>query len=447
MIWKDFSNGFYKHPLLPIAIAYSIGIIMGKNLPGQIPSMAWYAVMLLMFSTALALGGKTRIIVRGNLLTISLMKAHVQTTLIYLTFLTLGAYLASSDMERSQRAILTQSYEELSPLDRTILKAQTLQKGIGQKMKDFGITGQDYAIISAMTIGDKSALDQDTKEAFSISGASHILAISGLHIGILFQIFILLLGKGKGSYVRLSSSLMAIWGYAVIIGLPTSVVRAAIMISIYVFCRMLHRDALTINSLSLAYLIILIANPQDLYDISFQMSFLAVLSIVLFYPIFCDFIPKAWKRHSFLQSLWNLAAISLSAQIGTMPVIVYYFGRISCYSLLTNFIAIPYATIVIYGSLLVFALMPLTQIQVFVAHLLSTVVHTGNQAFAAISRLPGASIENVHANVWQIYLTYICIYACYIILLKNMRLRGFILSQNEQKNDTRKGTEKSTQKP
>ena len=118
------------------------------------------------------------------------------------------------------------------------------------------------------------------------------------------------------------------------------------MLSIYSFCLLALRPDLSLNTLALAYVIMLFLNPFQLFDISFQMSFLAVASILIFYPPLFGLLKSHGK---IIRCLWGLFSVSLAAQIGTLPLIVYYFGRISCYSLLTSFIAIPAATLIQIG--------------------------------------------------------------------------------------------------
>lgn len=112
-----------------------------------------------------------------------------------------------------------------------------------------------------MALGDKSALDSNTRNSYSISGASHILAVSGLHIGIIFQLFIFLLGGRKYSVYTIILSLISIWTYVFLIGLPASAVRAAIMLSAYSLSLAFHRTGLPLNILASAYIFMLFISP------------------------------------------------------------------------------------------------------------------------------------------------------------------------------------------
>ena len=304
----------------------------------------------------------------------------------------------------------------MSSFERTILKAQDFRQQAEQQLHTLHIGEQDFAVIAAMAMGDKSALNQETKEAYSISGTSHILAVSGLHIGIIFQLIILLLGGKRRSKLTIILSTTIVWAYVIFIGFPASAVRAA-------------TDP-TLNTLALAYIIMVLVNPFNIFDIGFQMSFLAVGSILLFYPLFFCLLSS---HSNIIRAIWGLFCVSLAAQIGTLPLIVFYFGRISCYSLITSFIAIPAATLILYLCVMLFILSPLTYISFLaspaeglmqlVINVLTSITQFINTAFRLTSMLPGASIEHVHLSLLQLAILYVAILAGYFAFVKWYRLK------------------------
>ena len=253
---------------------------------------------------------------------------------------------------------------------------------------------------------------------------------SGLHIGIIFQLFVILLGGKRRSRPTIALSLVAVWAYVVFIGLPPSAVRSASMLSIYSFCLLALRPDLSLNTLALAYVIMLLLNPFHLFDISFQMSFLAVASILMFYPPLFGLLKSHGK---ITRCLWGLFSVSLAAQIGTLPLIVYYFGRISCYSLLTSFIAIPAATLILYLCALLLLLSPLTYISSLasvgtwlmqhIAAVLASITQATHTAFRLTSLLPGASIDHLHLSLLQLMLLYLAVVSGYQVLAKWNQIR------------------------
>lgn len=326
-----------------------------------------------------------------------------QTIMIYLTVFFMGLTLTNMQSMHQASTATYSSYHELSSLDRIKIKVTGWQQKIEQSYEENHITQQELAIISAMTLGDKSHITSETRANYSISGASHILAVSGLHISIIFQL-ILILGRKKKQrpYIPVACALICIWAYTLFIGMPASSVRASSMLSIYSASILMGRKRLSINGLLLAAIAMLIYSPNYLFDISFQLSFLAVFSILLLYPLL--------GKHA----IW----VSLAAQIGTMPITAYYFGRISCYSLLTNLIAIPAATLILYLAVLFMACHPLPILQEWMGWALSWVAKITNTSLSWIAHLPGSSIEGIKINILQLCLAYGAIVAGYLLIRK-----------------------------
>ncbi len=364
---------------------------------------------------------------------------YSQCLSLYLCLFFMGCVITSHQMDTNRQPVEYATRQELSSLERTRLKVADFRKNLEKKMKDHHIEEQDYAVISAMALGDKAALDKTTKDSYSVAGASHVLAVSGLHIGIIFQFILLLLGGKKRSWLTVCLSTMAIWAYVLFIGMPASAVRSALLISIYGFGLLARRQSMSLNTLALAYIIMLSLNPSSLYDISFQMSFLAVLSILLFYPLLSALLAPS---HRIGRWAWQLLCVSASAQIGTFPLVAYYFGRISCYGLLTSFIAIPAATLILYLCALFLLLAPFTFIGSLgsivdvlirgVTSILVGITQFINTAFRLVALLPGASIEGVRLNWVQLCLLYLIAFAGYLFW-KNYTTFSPFLSPNTRK--------------
>ena len=266
-----------------------------------------------------------------------------------------------------------------------------------------------------MTLGDKSELSRDIKEAYSIAGGSHILALSGLHLGIIYAFLTLLFPRRRWRMVTQGFVLSSIWGYVILVGMSPSVVRAAVMISIYVVASLLGRTRMSVNALSLAAIVMLISNPLNLWDVGFQLSFAAVLAIfILFRPIYNMLPDRLPSSLCVVKILWSMVAVSVAAQVGTAPLVAFYFGRFSCYFLLTNFLVIPAAMIILYSSFAMFALAPFVTIQKYLANFILLVAECLNGGVFHIAALPGAAIEGININQWQLILIYLLIVCVYI---------------------------------
>lgn len=208
------------------------------------------------------------------------------------------------------------------------------------------------AIVNAMLTGSKNWIEKEQKEAFANTGAMHILAVSGLHTGVLFlllQSLVIFIPPQKwGIFIRISVIVGGLWFYAVMTGLSPSVCRAAGMFSFISIGWNLNRYTTIYGAIVLAFITLFIINPYLLQQVSFQLSFLALTGIVYYQPKIAAFFRI---RFAFGQKLVDLMAVSLAAQIATMPISFYYFGQMPAYGLLTNLIAVPAAAFIIYFGL------------------------------------------------------------------------------------------------
>lgn len=418
-------------PLMSFSLVLTAGIITAKYSYDYLSMRHWLAISILPWSIAACCYMMTQLIRRHNPSSRTTDKLiHYQCLNLYLCIFCLGSCITTHHIDHLNAPVQIKAYQSLSSFERTILKAQDFRQQAEQQLHTLHIGEQDFAVIAAMAMGDKSALNQETKETYSISGTSHILAVSGLHIGIIFQLIILLLGGKRRSKLTIILSTTIVWAYVIFIGFPASAVRAATMLSIYSMVLLSLRPDPTLNTLALAYIIMVLVNPFNIFDIGFQMSFLAVGSILLFYPLFFCLLSS---HSNIIRAIWGLFCVSLAAQIGTLPLIVFYFGRISCYSLITSFIAIPAATLILYLCVLLFILSPLTYISFLaspteglmqlVINVLTSITQFINTAFRLTSLLPGASIEHVHLSLLQLAILYVAILAGYFAFVKWYRLK------------------------
>lgn len=303
------------------------------------------------------------------------------------------------------------SHSTLASLSRLQRLQWRLLRLRGQLRSRFDRADADdgaVAVVSAMALGDKTTLSRDLKETYSITGASHVLALSGLHLGIIYFLLTLFLPSRRYPAVAQAIAVVAMWAYAVMVGLMPSVVRAATMYSLYALVSLLRRETMSLNTLAFAAIVMLVANPLTLWDVGFQMSFMAVLGIVLFFRPLSQIVPWWWlNRHRILKWGWSMVCVSLAAQLLVAPLVLFYFGRFSSYFLLTNFVAVPLTTIIIYGAVLVFALTPLPMLQAWLMKALFAVATVLNRCLEWLSALPGASVEGSNNGVVQLLLLYV----------------------------------------
>ena len=385
-------------PLLRLAVCLIVGIVIANYVPLPIAVLPILAVMVV--------------------ITMFLGKyENLQSIAILVCFLLVGMFL----MQRHLSA--TDDSQSVSRLDNT--KAYFLtQRGILlDRMYDSGVDGDAYAVVAAMALGDKSALTHELRDTYSVSGASHVLALSGLHLGIIYCMLWLLLPHRRWPAVSQTIILIVMWLYVLLVGMPVSVVRSAVMLTVYGLLSISHRNKMSVNALAFTAIVMLMWNPEWLFDIGFQLSFMAVLAILLFVPVFEDvFSAKYLQEHRLVRYVWGLVAVSVSAQIGVAPLLAYYFGRLSTYFLLTNFIVLPAAYIILGFSLIVLLFPSL-------AYILLYIVDTLNAVLFRITAIPGSSIDGFHPNVLQVVLTYVIIFCTYLLIERIKPAQGWRTSR------------------
>ncbi|MBO7610673.1 MAG: ComEC/Rec2 family competence protein [Elusimicrobia bacterium] len=202
------------------------------------------------------------------------------------------------------------------------------------------------SVLKSMITGNKSDLDKDIKEDFINTGLIHILVISGLHIGfcaVIFMFCFKLLGL-KLNYIYILT-IPALFFYVLLTGANPPAIRAAIMFSCLLVALMLNREPLIYNALALSAFVILIFNPQSLFTASFQLSFLATFGLLYLYPKFSMCFGKIKNRY--VKYVWDIACVTISAQMALIPLLVFYFGKLSVISFILNLIIVPIIPVII----------------------------------------------------------------------------------------------------
>lgn len=309
------------------------------------------------------------------------------------------------------------SLKSLSRLERTRLYFLKQRSQLLRRFAQHGLDDEQYAVVAAMALGDKSALTQDLKEVYSATGASHVLALSGLHLGIIYTLLSLMIVGRRWRMVSQILIILAIWAFVFLVGMTTSVVRSAVMLTTYALCSLGHRDKMSLNTLAFAAMILLMLNPMSLFDVGFQMSFSAVASILLLMPLLERPLPQAFLlEHRLVRLVWSLVAVSCAAQIGVAPLVAYYFGRFPAYFFLTNLIVVPAATVILWLSVVIL-------ICPSFAYLLIYVVGWLNTALTKIAAIPGASIS-LHPTMLQTAMVYVVVCAVYLLIRITVSAKG-----------------------
>ncbi len=264
--------------------------------------------------------------------------------------------------QKTKETHIAQETKEAKVLQKGLQKG--LQERLYGRLEESGLSGDELATVGALTLGYKEELGKELKRHFQASGAAHVLAVSGLHTGIIYAILLGILTLG-GRYKPLYENklgrrmlsmavIITMWGYAWLTGMTPSVVRAVLMVTIFEIGRMAYRQAFSLNTIAAAAVLILIVNPKDLWSVSFQLSFAATAAIVVLIERFSS-TDRIIDISKYRNRLWGkvfhyfagIIVVSLAAQLGTLPITMYYFGQISNYFLLTNLIVLPIASFLV----------------------------------------------------------------------------------------------------
>ena len=328
------------------------------------------------------------------------------------------------------------SISSLSFMQRMRLGALTLRHNIVDTYRELGISGESLAIAAAMTLGDKSMLTPSIQDTYSITGAAHVLALSGTHLVIVFFIFSLLFRQYSRRWYATGIILCLTWTYVVFVGMPASVVRAALMLSIFSFARLAERGKNSINSLATAASLMLAFNPQVLFDAGFQLSVAAVAGILLSYDFFSP-LPRKLSimqmRYPILTRLIpfiTLVTIPMAAQIATAPLIAYYFGRLPVYFLITNIVVLPATSIILYVAVACIILFPIPILGTVAAWLMQNSIYLLNNILTFIASLPHSSVSIPGISVTSVAISY----GILIIIIAYLQLQSGKMVNNSKIN-------------
>lgn len=302
--------------------------------------------------------------------------------------------------------------------------------------------GDALAIVSAMTLGDRSRVDNSVRELYNVTGSSHILALSGLHLSILFALFSLVLLKPLRRWGRVGRlvggmlTLLVLWAFVLLAGLPVSLVRSATMLSIIMLLQMLRRTPPPYHSLIVALIVMLLWRPQMLFDVGLQLSAVSVAAIIgvsqvanrLLHP---GALTSSWQvrlyvkqnnrheRHPHLMAVLRavghgvlmLIVVSLTAQIATMPLVAHYFHRVALGGCVSSLVVIPAAYCILLGTMVYLLLAALPagwcgMLASGVAQVLTGLIDAVHAVLGTIAEWPLGSID-VELSWWGVALCYV----------------------------------------
>ena len=293
-----------------------------------------------------------------------------------------------------------------------------------QDLQRCGVTEEAFGIAAAMLLGYDECLPAQVRQNFVAAGSMHILCVSGMHVGIVYLLasyLLSLLGRGRRrESLKRSVLLLLIWCYALITGLSPSVMRSALMISFLIFGELIHRKGFALNSVAASAFVLLLLDPHHLFAIGFQLSYVAVLGILLLQKPICNLL---YFKSQLLEKAWEITSVSLAAQIATMPFTVYYFNQFTPYFWLSNLLLTPlsFAAILLGMTLLIASWVPL--LNVLLGKTVGLLLQLMNHIVASIEGLPLALIKGLYMDKLQFALALLLLLlAMLFVALRKKRL-------------------------
>lgn len=332
-----------------------------------------------------------------------------------------AAFLASKNITFTHFLYNGQAQYRQEGEDFPLLQAGMSIRNYCLEKLDDNLPEKQASIAAALLLGTKKDLPDDIRENYASTGLMHLLAVSGLHTGIIYQLLVVLLGplrKRKiGKFVFALSCITGLWGYALITGFSASVLRAAFMFSCFLLAGTLNRKPSAFNTLALSAFCLLLWNPFLLFDVGFQLSYAAVVGILLVLPLITELFPVSGKVASYFR---DMAGISIAAQVFTFPLAIYYFHQFPVYFLFSNLAIVPVAVLSVYCGVLMLAVAQIPLVVDIVAYILKNLLIFQEFLVSIFSSLPAPVIMGSFSFA-EMILVFFLVFLL-IVFLKTKRL-------------------------
>ena len=294
--------------------------------------------------------------------------------------------------------------------------AAQLRRQINSQLKFYHFKPDELAIINALLLGQRQDISNDIFNSYSKAGAVHILAVSGLHVGIVLlllnSLFKPLEYLRKGKIIKIILIVVILWGFAVVAGLSASVTRAVTMFSIVAIGMNLKRPSNIFNTLTISMFFLLLFKPLFLFDVGFQMSYLAVISIVSIQPS----LVKLWQpKFKPIEKLWQIFTVTMAAQIGVMPISLFYFHQFPGLFFVSNLLIIPFLGIILGLGILVILMALLNILPLWVAELYGGLISIMNSLVRWVSFQEKFIFTDISFSALQVLTFYLLIISLFFL--------------------------------
>jgi competence protein ComEC len=282
---------------------------------------------------------------------------------------------------------------------------------------------KEPGLAEALLIGYKDDLEESLVQSYTNTGVVHIIAISGLHIGLIYWLLAMLLQPLRryrnGKWLRPLLIISGLWAFSLLAGAQPSVLRSALMFSLIVLGESFRRKTSIYNTIAVSAFFLLCINPYWLWDLGFQLSYAAVLSIILFMrPVYNWF----YFKNKLLDFLWKLNAVTLAAQVLTLPLSIYHFHQFPSSFILTNFIAVPLSSIILLGEVLLCIISFIPGAALLLGQAISWLIGLMNTFVERVELIPGALWDGLQVTMLQAIFLFLFVgFAAYWLMEKSAK--------------------------
>ncbi|MFS4455049.1 ComEC/Rec2 family competence protein [Maribacter sp. 2304DJ31-5] len=308
--------------------------------------------------------------------------------------------------------------------------AEKIRGHIIRSLKKYNFGKNELAIIQALLLGQRNDISNDTYTDYKDAGAVHILALSGLHIGILLFFINFLLRPlerlPKGKTLKLIITVFLLWGFAFIAGLSPSIIRACAMFTFIAYALYLNRPSNNFNILALSILFILLfIDPDLLFQVGFQMSYVAVFAIVWIYPLF----QKFWfPKNKVIRYFWQLLSVSIAAQLGVLPISLFYFHQFPGLFFISNVLIVPFLGFVLGMGILTILLSLLNYLPDWLVLIFNKIIGIMNTLIQWVAEQEAFIFRSISFDSLQLLLSYLLIISLVPMFVKaHFKRVGFFL--------------------
>jgi len=303
----------------------------------------------------------------------------------------------------------------------------SIRKNCADILDQSYLSNENASVAKALLLGDKEYISDDLMLSYSSSGTLHVLAVSGLHVGIIMLVLNFLLQPVKkiknGKYIFLALALSGIWFYTLLTGFTPSILRAAVMFSFVIIGKELQRDSSIQQSLLVSAFILIIIEPHILFQIGFLLSYLAVAGIVYFHPLIYN---KFYFKHKWTDKIWQLSSVSIAAQISTLPISIYCFQQFPNYFLFANLIVIPVSFIILILGIVALIFHAVPYLGDFSFYLLDKLITFMNGSISTFDNLPYAVTKNLIIKWYDVLILYAFILFSYLSIIRRSKQFLFV---------------------